>query len=201
MRVIGGSAKGRTLFAPGGAATRPTSDLVRGAVFNMLEAAGVNLSAVLDLYAGSGALGIEALSRGAATCDFVERDPKACAAIRRNLRAIGFEERTRTLCMPVGRALDRLTGPYTLVLADPPYADAEALAALARCAAGSRVAGDGVLVFEHASRVQAPEAIDTLRLLRERRHGDTTVTLYRRDAERPPRGEASAMTPGEGEMP
>src|SRR3972149_4574026 len=122
MRVIAGRAKGHRLAGPPSRATRPTSDLVRGAIFSALASMGVDLSRTLDLYAGSGALGIEALSRGAQRCDFVERDVRACASIRQNLSKTGFAGQGEVLCLPAERALPRLEGPYTLVLADPPYA-------------------------------------------------------------------------------
>src|SRR6266571_286389 len=127
MRVISGSARGRRLKGPRGrgAITRPSSGLVRGAIFSALASLGADLSRTLDLYAGSGALGIEALSRGAETCDFVDRDPAACAVIRENLRITGFHGRARVHCLSAVTALQRLPGPYTLVLADPPYNDAE----------------------------------------------------------------------------
>src|SRR4030043_1701035 len=106
MRVIAGRAKGHRLAGPPSRATRPTSDLVRGAIFSALASLGADLSRVLDLYAGSGALGIEALSRGASWCDFVDRDRAACATIRQNLTLAGFQERARVLCLPVERALE-----------------------------------------------------------------------------------------------
>jgi 16S rRNA (guanine966-N2)-methyltransferase len=180
VRVIGGSARGITLTAPPRtSATRPTSDLVRGAMFNMLEAAGADFSVVLDLYAGSGALGIEALSRGEGTCDFVERDPRACETIKRNLRVARVEERGRVLCGSVARALDRAREPYTLILADPPYADEDAISALARYAAHGHVADTAMLALEHGKRRTAPETLGALERFRERRHGDTVITLYR----------------------
>ena len=128
MRVIAGSAKGRRLKGPTDRAgrTRPTSDLVRGAVFSALASMETDMTRVLDVYAGSGALGIEALSRGAESCDFVERDAGACAVIKENLLVTGFASLANVFCMPVARAIQRLEGPYTLVLADPPYDDAEA---------------------------------------------------------------------------
>ncbi len=188
MRVIAGRAKGRALFAPRGAPTRPTSDLVRGAVFDLLDAAGADLSAVLDLYAGSGAMGIEALSRGGGSCDFVERDPRACRAIRRNLRATGLESGARVWCRAARAALDQLTGPYTLVLADPPYSDPQALATLARCASGDRLTESVMLIFEHQKRTEAPPTLGPLRRLRERRHGDTVVSVYGHQAGHPASG-------------
>src|SRR3989304_6215810 len=104
--VIAGRAKGPPPAAPArGGATRPTSDLVRGAIFSALDSMGADLSRALDLYAGSGALGIEALSRGARRSDFVEKDPRACASIRQSLSKTGFEGQGEVLCLPVERAL------------------------------------------------------------------------------------------------
>src|SRR5947209_3398720 len=126
MRVIAGAAKGRRLKGPpprarrqAPAVTRPSSDLVRAAVFSALASMGADMLRVLDLYAGSGALGVEALSRGADWCDFVERDASACAVIRENLRLTGFESQARVHYLPAERAMERLDGPYTLVMADP----------------------------------------------------------------------------------
>src|SRR6266567_5373400 len=120
MRVIAGEARGRTLGAPRGLQTRPTSDLLRGVVFSILEAMGYRPARVLDLYAGSGSLGIEALSRGAHHADFVERSAPACAVIRANLERTGFQDRGRVMRAPVSRAFGRLDGPYNLIFVDPP---------------------------------------------------------------------------------
>ncbi len=178
MRVIAGSARGRRLKRPSGTATRPTSDLIRGAIFDMLDAAGVSYERVLDLYAGSGALGIEALSRGEGTCDFVERDPQAAAVIRENLEATGLAARARVHRAGVARAASRLRGPYSLILADPPYADAAALSVIDAVAAA--VADENTaLALEHSKRTEPPPSLGPLRLVRTRRHGDTAVSVYR----------------------
>lgn len=122
MRVVAGVARGRRLVAPEGRATRPTSDRVREALFNALGSMqAVTGAHVADLFAGSGALGIEALSRGAAHVTFVESDRTAVAAIRRNLEACGFADRARVRLDAVERAVPTL-GVLDLVLADPPYA-------------------------------------------------------------------------------
>ena len=179
MRVIAGSARGRPLLAPPGTATRPTSDRVRGAIFDMLTAAGAHFSRVLDLYAGSGALGIEALSRDEGACDFVEGDARACVAIRRNLASLDMEERAHVHQMAVARALPQLPGPYTLVLIDPPYADAEQAAFLLDAwAAPERLDVGAIIVLEHSRRTAAPERLGTLPLFRQRRHGDTMIAVY-----------------------
>ncbi len=182
MRVIAGRAKGRRLKGPRDRSghIRPSSDLVRGAVFSALASIGADLARVLDLYAGSGALGIEALSRGAGWCDFVERDPRACAVIRENLGLTGFAEAAKVYCLAAERSVERLEGPYTLVLADPPYADAGAPAVLESLASSQLVeAGRTVIVLEHSAREEPAASLGEFGLVSVRRHGDSAVSIYR----------------------
>ncbi len=126
MRVVGGTARGRPLVAPAGRRTRPTADRVREAIFNALWSRGaLDGARVVDLFAGSGALGIEALSRGAAHATFVDSDRAARAAIGRNLEACGFTDRAEVVAAPVERFLDSLDSPdmpYDVAFCDPPYA-------------------------------------------------------------------------------
>lgn len=156
---------------------RPTSDLVREAIFTALEAQGADLSRVLDLYAGSGAMGIEALSRGAAWCDFVERDTKAAALIRQNLALTELEDRAHVYRMAAERVPARLTGPYSILLADPPY-DEDAAGVLRGIAAAGLLGAGAILVWEHSSRREAPRELGPLLLVRSRRYGDTQVSMY-----------------------
>jgi len=187
MRVIAGIARGRRLKGPpvsrrgGRAATvRPSSDLMRGAIFSALASLGADMSRVLDIYAGSGALGIEALSRGATWCDFVERDLTACVVIRENLRLTGFEEQAEVHCLAAERAAGHLRESYTLVLADPPYADREAVSVLnALCSSELVKPGVTVLVLEHAARAEPAASIGRLELVNSRRHGDSAASIYR----------------------
>jgi len=183
MRVIAGMAKGHTLRAPKSARVRPTSDLVRGAIFSMLEARGVDWARVLDLYAGSGALGIEALSRGAGWADFVEQDTRCCAAIRENLERTGLAEQGQVHCMAVRQALLSLQGRYGLVLLDPPYGDPHLAAVLEEIARLGLVNAESVVVVEHSRRAPLPERTGALRAVVNRRHGDTCVSLYRVEVE------------------
>ncbi len=183
MRVIAGIAGGRHLKGPprrrGGASTpgiRPSSDLMRGALFSALDAMGVDYSRVLDLYAGTGALGIEALSRSGEWCDFVERDRAMAGVIQQNLEATGLAGRAKIHTMAAASAVDRLPGPYTLVLADPPYADPGAWPVLERAA---RLAAAGaVIAVEHSSREEPPAKLAAFRLEKIIRHGDSAVSLY-----------------------
>ncbi|MBX3217661.1 MAG: 16S rRNA (guanine(966)-N(2))-methyltransferase RsmD [Labilithrix sp.] len=189
MRITGGVLRSRALIAPRGQETRPTSDRVREALFSMLASDGVFADElgprVLDLYAGSGALGLEAVSRGARSAVLVESARPALAAIRENVRALGAEREVRVVASRVERALEAVEGPFDLVLVDPPYADVRARAfgeTLSRAAA--LLAPSGVLVLEHASADEPPPS-PALTLDRRRRHGDTTLSLFRRSAARP----------------
>ena len=178
MRVIAGIARGRHLKGGGERGLRPTSDLVRGAMFDMLQSMGVDFSRVLDLYAGTGALGIEALSRGAGWCDFVEKDARFCRLIHENLALAAFSEKAAIFCLPAERALTKLTGKYSLILSDPPYRDEEADGVLQRVAASSLMGREAVILLEHSKRKTPPD-LGTIPLLTSRRHGDTVISIYR----------------------
>jgi 16S rRNA (guanine(966)-N(2))-methyltransferase RsmD len=153
---------------------------MRGAIFDSLSALGADFSRVLDVYAGSGALGIEALSRGAGHCDFVERERAACAVIRENVKLTGFEEQAQVHCLAVSGAKARLRGPYTLVLADPPYNDEDAVPSLASLLDTGLLAEDAVLVLERSAREGPPAALGGLSLVRVHRHGDSAAAIYAR---------------------
>lgn len=148
MRVISGSAKGRALVAPTGGGTRPATDRIRESLLGILEPI-LGGAAVLDLFAGAGTLGIEALSRGAAHATFVERSAAALVALRRNIVTTGFAERSTVLAANVLAVLDRgePAGPYDLVFVDPPFADVAMLeAVLAHPALGAALAPEATVV-------------------------------------------------------
>ena len=180
MRITGGGLRSRALKAPKGTATRPTSDRVREALFNIVadECEGAH---VLDLYAGTGAIGLEALSRGAVRAVFVERGKDALAALAHNVRALGVDARARIVAAPVDRAARALQlegARFDLVFADPPYADVKSGAAVG--AVGEHVAllaPGATLVFEHAQR-DGPPALPGLDLVRSRNYGDTALSFY-----------------------
>lgn len=179
MRVIAGQLGGRRLVAPRGLATRPTSDRVREALFSMLGP--MDGAVTLDLYAGTGALGIEALSRGAARAVFVESARPALTALRENLAALAIEGRARVLAQPVLRAAPTLAreGPFDLVLIDPPYADLPEVTPLVEALRSAGALAMSVqLVVEHATRDPAPELAGLMRLA-ARAYGDTSIAIYR----------------------
>jgi len=180
MRIVAGDWRGRALKAPAGTATRPTADRVRQAMFNMLIHArwagpsAVEDAIVLDAFAGSGALGLEALSRGAAQATFMESDRAALAALRANIAACGAAARSRVL------AADVLTAPLGsacgVVFLDPPYGAALVPQAVARLRASGWIAPHTVVVAEtgHAETLPALGA-----LLAERTHGTARVSIWR----------------------
>ncbi len=181
MRVVGGKARGMTIAVPPVPDIRPTTDRVRGAMFSMLEARGaVQGARVLDLFAGSGALGIEALSRGATHADMVERNSKACATIRRNLTTTRLENQASVVALPVTRALGGLNGPYDVVFMDPPYANASELTdVIDRLATGNLLGEGSMVVVEQSSRNRRDFArADEMRLEQEKTYGDTAVSIY-----------------------
>jgi 16S rRNA (guanine966-N2)-methyltransferase len=179
MRIVGGTRRGRTLLPPRSWATRPTADRVRESLFNVL---GQTLAGgeVLDLYAGTGALGLEALSRGAERAVLVDAAAEASELCRKNAKALGFEAEVSVLRLRAERAVERLAREgrrFVLAFADPPYA----------ARAGSWVVGavapllaeGGVLVVEHDRREVLPEASGALFRVDERRFGDTVLSFYR----------------------
>jgi 16S rRNA (guanine966-N2)-methyltransferase len=182
LRVIAGTARGRRLVAPQGDHVRPTKDIAREAMFSALEARGaVDGASVLDLYAGTGALAIEALSRGAASATIVERDPAALSAIRTNLAVLSDESVVTVVSRDVMRHLAGTSpagGPFDLVFVDPPYdtPDDDVTAVVAALTVPGRLAPDAIVSVErpHRHRVVAPPGLQTGW---ERTFGDTLLTF------------------------
>jgi 16S rRNA (guanine966-N2)-methyltransferase len=176
MRVIGGRSRGRRLSAKLPASVRPTSDRVREAIFDILGSqGGVEGLSVVDLFCGSGALGVEALSRGAASSTFVDLDPDALAAVRRNLDAVGLGDETTTLVRAAlpGWLESAAAGPFDLALCDPPYKFEGWPALLGALRADA-------VVTESAAPIALPE---TWVVARERRYGGTLVTVAHRSGD------------------
>lgn len=210
MRVIAGSARGRSLRAPTSERTRPTGDKIKGVVFSMLEAeayrrgvvpepgddeqegkfaAAVCWPRALELYAGSGALGIEALSRGAERVDLVESDAAARKTIAENLEKTGLAERATIHRLTSEAAVSTLPGPYDLILLDPPYEEPNVEHLLGRLIDGRRTSPHAALVWEHRGTFSPPEwiggsdaadegAARGLRRVKTNAHGAAAVSLY-----------------------
>ena len=147
----------------------------------MLETVAGNWSRVLDLYAGAGALGIEALSRGAGWADFVEREVRCCSVIKENLERTKLAEYAHVYCCTVKKALSFLKEFYGVVLLDPPYSDPTAASILAEVAMSPLVGAGSVIVMEHSSRLTLEPVYDKFNLLKARRHGDTCISVYKQE--------------------
>lgn len=181
MRVTTGSAKGRNLKGPPGIGTRPMSDKIRQAVFSVLASLGVEPDRVLDLYAGTGAIGIEALSRGAEHADFVEMTAPAAAVIRENLERTQLTDSGTVYRQSVQSYLHRKTEPYDLVILDPPYADQAIPDTLRQIGESALVQSGTVVVLGHWPRLELPEQIGRLHQLRRRCHGNTCFSIFEVD--------------------
>lgn len=205
MRVIAGSARGRPLRPPASRRTRPTADKIKGVIFSMLEAeayrrgfepepedeeregrfaAAVAWPRVLELYAGSGALAIEALSRGAERADLVESEGAARKAIAENLRRTGLDRRAAVHGTTSRAAVSTLPGPYDLILLDPPYDEPDVPELIERLAAAGLAGPTAVLVWEHSRATEPPDRIGSAtsttgwRRLKTNSHGAAAVSLY-----------------------
>jgi len=181
MRVVAGKAKGHRLKVPKGTVVRPATDLVRGAIFSILENIAHGWEQVLDLFSGSGALGIEALSRGAGWVDFVEREPRCCAIIRENLEKTKLAAQAHIYCCSVARALTFLDKEYGIILMDPPYANSSIGNLVEQLATSKLVGKDTTLVVTHSPHLPLNSTYATLNLIKEHRHGDSCIAVYRKE--------------------
>lgn len=221
MRIIAGTLGGRRLVAPRGSDTRPTSDKVRQAVFNILgrprpaldgdgDSDGTIAAAptpagpfrVLDLFAGSGALGLEAISRGADEAVLVDQDRDAAAAATRNVELLGLAGRVRVVRAEVGSAL-RSLGPtrFDWIFVDPPYGTGALDRALRLLGPGTLLAPEGVIVAEHDAREPPADRIDQLVLDDRRAWGHTGVSFYRLSPPDPAPDPATDVAPRRGPTP
>lgn len=184
MRVIGGAAKGRRLLAPKGQAVRPTADRVKESLFNILPRDFSGMK-VLDLFAGTGNLSIEALSRGADHAVLVDSSERSAAAIKKNLRRLGFAERTEVWIVPAARslrALARRNETFDYIFLDPPYAQDLAGRTLDIIAQCKLLRDSGTLIVEHSTRETVQPLYGVLQLHDQRRYGDTLLSFYKSPA-------------------
>ena len=181
MRIIAGEAKGRRLRSPVRCSVKPTTGLVRGAIFSILEASGVKWHRMLDLYAGTGALGIEALSRGAEQVDFVDRDPRCRLIIRDNLERSEFKHKAQVYCCSASRITRVLKGEYDVVLIDPPYNDPSLIHILGMLFSSNLVGPNSTVVVQHSSHQLLPATVECFQVVKNYRYGDTALSIYQQE--------------------
>lgn len=181
MRITGGLSRGRTLLGPKGRRIRPTADRVREAMFNIL---GQELSEfrVLDLFSGTGSLGLEALSRGAAQAVFIDNLDESIALIKKNIGRLGYVPWSRVLNMDLGKGIPwehpSLSGPFDLVFLDPPYADDIAPRLVEQIPAEDRLSTGARIVIETDKKADPPLTLSRLTRVQVRVYGDTKITIY-----------------------
>lgn len=183
LRIVAGSVGGRLIDSPPGQDLRPMMEKVRAALFDMLWHFDAIHGRVLDLYAGSGAVGLEALSRGASQADFVEWNAVSAKTIRDNLRTLGFTDVGRVHRLKVEEVLAQPArlgdaGPYDLISMTPPYQEADYPTLLDQLARSTLVAEGSVVVVEHPRRVELPDGCGPLARFRERKYGKTILSIY-----------------------
>lgn len=182
MRITGGVARGQQLMVPKNGPIRPTTDRVREAIFSILASLTTNQFRGLDLYAGTGALGIEALSRDAEWVDFVEKEPRCCAIIKQNLQKVGFSQKAHVYCCSAAKALTFLKEKYDIVFMDPPYSDPLINQMATQLSVSRIVDSESLVVISHASRAPLQDSYDGLSRIKEKQYGDTCVSIYHKQA-------------------
>lgn len=183
LRVISGEAKGRRLKVPSGTKIRPTSDKVRESLFNIIGRDNIAESTFLDLFAGSGAIGIEAISRGAKHVTLVDDNSRHLRTIYENIRLCGFQKSAEVIKGDVITVLDNIIGgkiSYNIVFADPPYNYNNWPSLLSKITNNVKISGYGFLIIEHSSKVSMPEQFNDLDAYGRYVYGDTTLTVYRK---------------------
>lgn len=184
MRISSGEHRGRRLHSPKGLRTRPTSEFLRQAIFNRIGD-GIQGATVLDLFAGTGAIGLEALSRGAAAATFVERDRRAVASLRANLTALDLGALARVRVgdvLPILRELQEAGEAFEYVFLDPPYTTDQAIRCIEALAPGGVLSENALLVVQAFHKTVLPGQAGVLRRSGQRRYGESALTFYVREA-------------------
>lgn len=181
MRVIAGTAKGRRLKTVKGMTTRPTADRVKESLFNIIREK-LEGNSLLDLYAGTGNIGIEALSRGVTSAVFVERDKQAVKVLRENLQVTSFQQNVEVYQQDVMIALDifgKKKRAFDLIFLDPPYYEGLEEKTLTRIFLNKVLAPEGLVIIEHSRKNNLPSTVASLQLIRTEIYGDTAISFYR----------------------
>ena len=182
MRIIAGEFKGRKLSVPRDDSVRPTAEKVREAVFSMLQNE-IPDAVVLDLFAGTGSLGLEALSRGARRVYFTDRDRQSIALVRSNVKACGAEDRSVILCADYASAISRIHDKIHIVFLDPPYKAGLMEDCLTRLADSPLLPEGGLIVAEHGREEVLPDELSCLQRIRDRKYGKVRVSVYEKQEE------------------
>jgi 16S rRNA (guanine(966)-N(2))-methyltransferase RsmD len=177
LRVIAGDARGKRLFSPADRSIRPTSDKVKGAIFSMI-CAHIPDAVVVDMFCGTGGLGVEALSRGARYCYFCDNSAKARALTEKNIEHCDMKDRAEMLCCDYRTALGRISAPADVIFMDPPYECDYCADCMTALASAGLMGKDGVVVCEHSARHSFSDLIPKFVRIKEKRYGIAGVTVF-----------------------
>lgn len=180
MKITSGEAKGQKLRTPKSMDIRPTTSRLRGSIFSILNSMNIPLDNMLDLFAGTGSVGIEALSRGAEFVDFVEHSAKLSLMMKENLSRLKFEDRGKVFCCSASKALGFLTKQYSVIFLDPPYSFSSTSSMLSLIASKPLSTGS-VLVVQHPSQTELLHRYNKFIIVKQRRYGDANLTIYREE--------------------
>jgi len=181
LRIIAGCWKGRNLVSLKGSSTRPTYDRIKEAMFNILQGY-IPDSLVLDLFAGTGNLGLEALSRGCKKVVFVEKNPRAVRVLNKNRSNLGCLNQSHVICDDVFRVIRYLSGKerFDLIFADPPYDKGLEILVLNAIAENDILQPQGIIVLEHSSKVAQPDEVENIKKIQTRKYGSTSISFFRK---------------------
>lgn len=180
MRIITGEYRGRKLEAPAGSDVRPTSDKVKESIFNMLMY-DVYGSVCIDLFAGTGNLGLEALSRGAKMCWFCDNSRESIKYIKENIEKCGAQDKSKVVTGDYMKCLERVKEPVDLIFIDPPYGSDLYEKALENIDSLDLLADEGIIIAEHDKYVDLPETVGNLKVFKEKKYGRIRVTMYMKE--------------------
>jgi len=183
MRITGGIARGQQLKVPKGKLVRPTTDRAREAVFSVLPSVARRWKRGLDLFAGTGALGIEALSRDIEWVDFVDQDHHCCDIIEQNLEKVRFAEKAHVYCCAITKALNFLKVEYDIIFLDPPYAYHGINELMIKLANSNLAGNDSIIIAFHSSHKALQQSYSGFSLIKDKKYGDTTISFYCGEAE------------------
>ena len=177
VRVISGYARGRHITAPKGTKIRPTSDRVKEAIFNTISTLVIQ-SDFLDMFAGTGSIGIEALSRGADSCTFIDKSPQAIRCIKNNLSNLGFDDRSIVMQGDSREVAAKLTKTYDIIFLDPPYGKDLVISIMKNLKL--LLKEEGIIVVETENKIELPSQYETFQLIKTSKYGDTQIWYYQR---------------------
>ncbi len=178
MRIIAGEAKGRKLTTPKNQDVRPTVDRVKESIFNLISPY-INDSVVVDLFAGTGSLGLEAISRGAAKVYFIDNSLSSISILKKNINITGFSEKSRIIHSHYGKALKNLPEKADIFLIDPPYNKGYVMDCVEKISVNEAVSDGGILMIEHGNEEKVPEKFDGIKLIKRKRYGITEISILR----------------------